>query len=163
MFFFSTSSQIGAMRNVIAYLIGPCDYWVLKTFFFFFFFLLKSSRLVWGDDEKHVGRDRHPRLHLASVVVYLRVCTGQGAGDTLEFLFCCRIKISRPFIKDFRGGATFVSAICIFGDSAHSRATRNVKSRVNLTVTNKQWKDMQMSHFLYLQPLQSTRHAFIFI
>ncbi len=37
----------------------------------------------------------------------------------------------------------------------------NVKSRVNLTVYQQAVEGHAAGHFLYLQPLQSTRHAFI--
>ncbi len=40
-----------------------------------------------------------------------------------------------------------MSAICIFGDSAHSRDTLECQSRVNLTVLQQQWKDMQLVIF----------------
>ncbi len=72
-------------------------------------------------DGKHVGRYRHNRLPLASVVVYHRSTQSQGGGDKTQVSLHCRINLS-PFTKDFRGGE-LLRVNCIFGASAHSRAT----------------------------------------
>lgn len=95
-----------------------CDYWATEGIFATF------APPVWseGGDEKHVGRYRHPRLPLASVAVYRRERTGpRGGGDIARVSLHCRINLS-PFTKDFRGGE-LSRVICIFGGSAHSRAT----------------------------------------
>ncbi len=56
-----------------------------------------------------------------------------------------------------------MSAICILETLLTAELHWNVKSRVNLTVYQQAVEGHAAGHFLYLQPLQSTRHAFIFI
>ncbi len=56
----------------------------------------------------------------------------KGFGDKTRVSLHYHMNLS-PFTKDFRGG-DLLRVICIFGDSAHSRATLEFKSRVNLTV-----------------------------
>ncbi len=56
-----------------------------------------------------------------------------------------------------------MSAICIFGDSAHSRATLECQKQSEFDCLPTSSEGHAAGHFLYLQPLQSTRHAFIFI
>ncbi len=72
-------------------------------------------------DGKHVGRYRHNRLPLASVVDYHREHTVPRGVDKTQVSLHCRINLS-PFTKDFRGGE-LLRVNCIFGASAHSRAT----------------------------------------
>ncbi len=79
-------------------------------------------------DGKHVGRYRHNRLPLASVVVYHRSTQSQGGGDKTQVSLHCRINLS-PFTKDFRGGE-LLRVNCIFGASAHSSYNGMSKAKI---------------------------------
>ncbi len=67
------------------------------------------------------------RLPLASVVVYHREHT-VPRGWRQNSSFSSLSHKSFAFTKDFRGGE-FLRVNCIFGASAHSRATMDVKSK----------------------------------
>ncbi len=68
-----------------------------------------------------------------------------------------------PFTKDFRGGELLGVRSVFLETLLTAELHWNVKSSVNLTVYQQAVEGHAAGHFLYLQPLQSTRHAFIFI
>ncbi len=86
----------------------------------------------------------------------------KGLETKLEFLFVVALKLS-PFTKDFRGGELLWVRSVFFETLLTAELHWNVKSRVNLTVYQQAVEGHAAGHFLYLQPLQSTRHAFVFI
>ncbi len=96
-------------------------------------------------DGKHVGRYRHNRFPLASIWFTTGSTQSQGGGDKTQVSLHCRINLS-PFTKDFRGGE-LLRVNCIFGASAHSRATMECQKQRIWLSTNKQWKDAQLVIF----------------
>ncbi len=82
LFFFLHLLRLGHEKRDCITLIGL----VIIGLKHFFFFTLSPPVWCEGMTKKHVGRDRHPRLYLASIVVYLRVCTGpRGWRHNLSF------------------------------------------------------------------------------
>ncbi len=86
----------------------------------------------------------------------------KGFGDKTRVSLHYHMNLS-PFTKDFRGGELLGVRSVFLETLLTAELHWNVKSRVNLTVYQQAVEGHAAGHFLYLQPLQSTRHAFIFI
>ncbi len=99
-------------------------------------------------------------VEIAPVVVYLRERTCQRVWRQNSTFLSMNLS---PFTKDFRGGELLWVRSVFLETLLTAELHWNVKSRVNLTVYQQAVEGHAAGHFLYLQPLQSTRHAFIFI